>query len=100
LFGHVIFVEALNSMIKPIPAGKPVTFGTLGPTPLDQTSKDLAKEAKKLNNKEKGYEADERYLGEQQNLQEKFRRFAKTGEGPWDDVDYYEANYLNDDIPW
>lgn len=73
--------------IKPIPADLPVTFSPLGPAPQDQTSKELAKEAKKLNNVEKGYRADERYLGEQQTLAQKARKFAKTGEAPWDDYD-------------
>lgn len=71
-------------MIKPIPAELPVTFETLNFPPEDQT---LAKEAKALNNREKGYKADEKYLGEKQNLTQKARKYAKTGEAPWDDYD-------------
>lgn len=85
---------------KPIPAEKPVTFGSLAPTQSDQTCQDLALEAKRLNNKEKGYVADEKYLGELQDLAQKFKKFAKTGEGPFDDVDYDEVRHLQDDIPW
>lgn len=70
--------------IKPIPAEPSVVFKSLEPTQLDQT---LAKEAKKLNNQEKGYKADEKYLGEKQNLTQKVRKFAETGEAPWDDYD-------------
>lgn len=72
-------------MIKSIPASPPVTFETLNFPPEDQT---LSREAKKLNNREKGYAADERYLGEQQTLAQKAEKYARTGEAPWDDVDY------------
>lgn len=74
--------------IKPIPADRPVTFSPLGPAPQDPILDQLAKEAKKLNNVEKGYRADERYLGEQQTLAQKAQKYAKTGDAPWDDVDY------------
>lgn len=73
---------------KPIPADPPVTFGALERPQSDQTLPDLSREAKKLNNAEKGNRADERYLGQQQNLAEKARRYAKTGIAPWDDIDY------------
>lgn len=83
--GPAIFVEDSRMKIKPITAEPPVTFETLNFPPEDQT---LAKEAKKLNNREKGYKADERYLGEQQNLAQKAERYARTGEAPWDDDDF------------
>lgn len=70
--------------IKPMPADPPVTFGSLTAPQLDQT---LEREAKQLNNKEKGYRSDEKYLGEQQTMAQKARKFAQTGEAPWDDYD-------------
>jgi hypothetical protein len=72
-------------MIKRIPADPPVTFESMDFPPQDQT---LAREAKRLNNVEKGYQADERYLGEQQTLAQKAERYARTGEAPWDDDDF------------
>jgi hypothetical protein len=98
LFAHAIFVEALSTVIKLIPAVSPVIFKPLEKSP--QSDQTLAKEAKTLNNAEKGYVADERYLGEQQNLAQKLERFAQTGEGPFDDADYDEVRHLQDDIPW
>lgn len=74
--------------IKPITADKPVTFSPLGPVQQDPMLDKLASEAKKLNNVEKGYKADEKYLGQEQNLAQKALRYAKTGDAPWDDVDY------------
>lgn len=86
--------------IKPIPADRPVTFSPLGPPPQDPMWDLLSKEAKKLNNVEKGYRADERYLGQQQTLAQKVRKFAQTGEAPWDDADYDALDTFMDPGEW
>lgn len=83
-------------MIKSIPAEPSVVFKPLEPTPSSPTlDKELAREAKKLNNAEKGYQADERYLGEEQNIEQRVRQMEKYGRlPPWED------GYGDDDIPF
>lgn len=62
-------------MFKPLPPPKPLTFDV-----------DLSKEAKRINNKEKGKAADEKYLGEQQNLDARVRKIEQNSElPPWED---------------
>lgn len=66
-------------MIKRIPVGQsdqPI-FAPL-PT-IPQSGPTLAKEAKGLSNREKGYAADEKYLGEQQRIDE----LPITLDNPW-----------------
>lgn len=79
---------------KPLPvsqSGLPL-FSPL-PTihPSSPTSQALAKEAKQTSNAEKGYAADEKYLGEQQNLEQKAQWFKKEGQlGAYDFDDLAE----------
>lgn len=63
--------------IKSIPAPKsgPTPFGPL-PT-VSPSSQNLQKEAKKLNNLEKGKAADEKYLGEEQNVEARVRKMLE-----------------------
>jgi hypothetical protein len=64
----------------PVSKSVPTPFGPL-PTssPLDLN---LAKEAKRADNLEKGKAADERYLGEQQRLEVEIEISSKL---PWED---------------
>jgi hypothetical protein len=74
-------------MIKFIPAAAsgPISFAPLPSAP--QLSLTLAKAAKLLNNAEKGNAADEKYLGEQQNLEQKARWFESVGQFEVYDLD-------------
>lgn len=87
-------------MIKSIPAEPSVVFKPLEPTPLSPTlDKELAKEAKKLNNAEKGYQADERYLGEEQNIEQRVRQIERAADEQfW--AEQRSALYGDDDIPF
>lgn len=83
-------------VVKSLPAtesGLPL-FTPLPTTPQSNpTSKALAKEAKKITNAEKGYAADEKYLGERQNLEQKAAMFRRVGQfevyDSYDLEDYY-----------
>lgn len=77
-------------MIKSIPADLPVTFSPLTPSSQDLPDQMLAREAKTANNNEKGYQADEKYLGEQQNLDARVRQIERNSYLP----------IFDDDIPF
>lgn len=74
-------------------------FAALPATP--QLSQTLAKEAKLLNNAEKGHAADERYLGEQQNREQQAVKFLKLGQFEcYDFDDLAEMGFDDYDNQW
>lgn len=74
-------------------------FAALPSSP--QSDLTLAKEAKLANNAEKGKAADENYLGEQQNQEQKAVKFLKVGQlDCYDFDDLAEMGFDDYDNQW